>query len=286
MLISALVACVTTHAQAQQDTLPELQAMLIEREHEWTDAMRTHNYESLNQILAQEFQLSFVAFSGALPREGWLANLKSMSFGPITMTDMQVNILSPASATVSMHMHLEDWKRADETVPPNYQLTDVWVLRDGRWQAKARISHPLDPGPRPGPPRGEDVDPEKTLLDLTNAYNAAWETLDVDTISAFHADDIRYYWRGDLACANQQEFKPLLEGILTDINAYSAVMVDPNVYVISPNAGIVSFQFDGQVDDHQGQTHEYDGAMTYVFEKRNGQWKLTLIHESAPVPEG
>ena len=88
MLISTLVVCVTTHAQAQQDTPPELKAALIEREHEWTDAMRAHNYESLNQILAQEFQLSFVAFSGTLPREGWLANLPNMSFGPITMTDM------------------------------------------------------------------------------------------------------------------------------------------------------------------------------------------------------
>ncbi len=132
--------------------------------------------------------------------------------------------------------------------------------------------------------QGED-DLAEFLLSLTNEYNAAWETLNLDSISEFHSDDIRYYWRGLLVCASQSEFeRHFREDILTVITAYSAETVEPHVEVLGPDAGVVSYGFRGQVVTPDGETQDYSGALSIVFERRDGDWKVVLIHESAPEP--
>ena len=126
-----------------------------------------------------------------------------------------------------------------------------------------------------------------TLLALTDSYNAAWEDLDLEQISQFHADDLRYYWRGATASSSQADFERLFrEDILSQIRAYSAKVLDPHVEVLGSYAGAVSFVFDGVVETPEGVSLDYDGALTYVFERRDGEWKLVLIHESAPLREG
>ncbi len=133
---------------------------------------------------------------------------------------------------------------------------------------------------------GGKNDVAETILSLTNKYNAVWETLEWERIAPFHSNDIRYYWRGVLASSSQAEFKRHFhEDILTEIQGYSATTVDPHVQALGSDAGVVSFEFRGQVVTPDGKTHDYSGAMSYVFERREGDWKIVLIHESAPVPE-
>lgn len=148
-----LGACASHHGSLAVTKAPrDLHATLMDREREWADAMSAHDFERLNDILAEEFRLSFVDFPGALPREGWLANLRGMTFGPIDMKHSTITMHGENVATVRMRMTLQDWRFGDDLFPPDYDLTDIWVLRDGRWQVINRISEPLDPsGPAPGP---------------------------------------------------------------------------------------------------------------------------------------
>ena len=79
----------------------------------------------------------------------------------------------------------------------------------------------------------------------------------------------------------------LREEILPSMRSWSMEVIAPHVEVLGPDAAAVSFAFDTDVVGASGQPYDYGtGTLTYVFERRSGEWKIVLMHESAPVPEG
>ena len=147
----ACVGCVSDGGIAANSAIPssEITADLLRREAELTDAARSHDDTALDQILAPEFRLTFVRLTDMpgkpeITRERWLENLRSMTFGPVEMQDQIVTMQGENVATVRMNMVLHDWRMLGNLIPPNYDLTDIWVRRDGRWQLVNRISEPLD----------------------------------------------------------------------------------------------------------------------------------------------
>jgi len=124
-----------------------------------------------------------------------------------------------------------------------------------------------------------------TPLSVTAAYNAAWEELDFERISAFHAADFTYYRRGVVDSDSHADFaRAYHENVATQITAYWASASDIWVKVLGPDAGLVAFLFRGGVETPDGARHDYNGALTYAFERHGGQWRITHIHESAYVP--
>lgn len=126
---------------------------VVDREHEWAESMQAHDFAALDDILAEEFRLTFVEAPdfippGAppeLPRQAWLDNTRQMTFGSIDMSNLNVYFHGRNVATVRMDMTLEDWRFNGELIPPDYELTDIWVRRDGRWQVVNRVSEPVEP---------------------------------------------------------------------------------------------------------------------------------------------
>ena len=119
------------------------------------------------------------------------------------------------------------------------------------------------------------------LLSVSNEYNAAWEALDPVRIAKFHAEDFTYYRQGVIAAASPEEFQEMYhDDVATQITAYRADTSEVVVKTLAPDAGIVAFLFRGEVTTPNGATHEYSGALTYVFERRMGEWKVVHIHES------
>jgi ketosteroid isomerase-like protein len=128
----------------------------------------------------------------------------------------------------------------------------------------------------------------ETIFAVTERYNAAWEALSAESILAFHPDDLRYYYRGSGGISSRAVFERILrDEILPSMRSWSMKVIDPHVKVLGPDAATVSFVFDTEVVDASGQPDDYgSGALTYVFERRDGEWQIILIHESAPVPQG
>lgn len=127
---------------------------------------------------------------------------------------------------------------------------------------------------------------KEALLATTAEYNAAWEALDVDRISKFHAEDFTYYRRGVVDSQSNADFaRAYHENVATQISGYWASASETWVKVLGADAGIVAFVFRGGVETPDGARHDYDGALTYVYERRDGQWRITHIHESAYLPE-
>ena len=118
------------------------------------------------------------------------------------------------------------------------------------------------------------------ILDLTERYNLAWESLNTDSILSYHAEDILYYWRGSKGPTSNAELGKMLHALLPGMKSYHHAMVDPQVQILGEDVAIVSHLVDGHYISQDGDTTNYDGALTYVYEQIDGHWKIVLIHES------
>lgn len=130
---------------------------VIEREYAWIDAMRAKDTASLMNIMAPDFRLTFEELPEFMltidngqpvpgtPRWRWLANLEGMSFGPVEVHRIDTVEIAEDLIAVNMKMYLHEWRdESGEVIPPYYDLTDIWLNRDGQWRVITRYSRPLD----------------------------------------------------------------------------------------------------------------------------------------------
>jgi len=130
-LVCLLFACAGWRVAAQTDDGQMLQHM----EHEWTDAYQHRDRAALARILADDWR-------GQYP---WGARTKTQSLDEmmkggdviqsITFGPMQVRLYGDTA--VVMGSDDESTVVNGKSVSGHYTWTDVWVLRDGRWQAVA-----------------------------------------------------------------------------------------------------------------------------------------------------
>ena len=72
---------------------------------------------------------------------------------------------------------------------------------------------------------------------------------------------------------------------LAEITEYAIEMVSPSVEMLGPDAAVISFLFEDREVYRSGYVGTSEGAMIYVFERREGSWKIVRIHHSGPVPD-
>lgn len=125
------------------------------------------------------------------------------------------------------------------------------------------------------------------ILPLAVMYKAAWEQRRPVFISQFHSDDFEFYWNGTRMGDEIED--ALREGALTELEEYALEMIDPEVEVLGPDEGVVSFRFLHREVSSTGSVREGVGSMRYVFERRDRGWKIVRIIQSGPlliVPTG
>ena len=62
-------------------------------------------------------------------------------------------------------------------------------------------------------------------------------------------------------------------------------MLEPHVQLLGENAAVVSHVYDADYVGQNGERTNYDGALTYVFHRKDGKWRIVHIHESAQCNE-
>ena len=140
MRIGALVACVIVvltvmppRAGAQASRVKSDQDILIELEHNWDAAFRRHDAAFIATILADEFVVTYDDGSrGDRARELELAVTFNQTAESATMDEFIVKEFGN-TAVVWFTLHLVGPSRG-QTLEVDYRYTDVFVLRDGRWQ--------------------------------------------------------------------------------------------------------------------------------------------------------
>ena len=123
-----------------------------------------------------------------------------------------------------------------------------------------------------------------TIRALSEDYNAAWEELSVARIIDFHGAGFEYYWFDRKIT---DEFAELVGNVwLSDTQEYSIEMFEPSVEVLGQDAAVISFSFRDRQVFVSGEVATTQGLLSYVFERRDGGWKIVRVHHSGPVPEG
>jgi len=128
----------------------------------------------------------------------------------------------------------------------------------------------------------------KEVIALTHTYNQVWETLDMDSVAHYHDDSIRYYWHGFLAAASNEAFRQVFGEWLAPVQVWKMEIENLDVQVLSPDLAIVGFKTSSTTNIlASGEDYDYgNGALTYVWKRREGQWKIVHIHESALEAQG
>lgn len=128
-----------------------------------------------------------------------------------------------------------------------------------------------------------DAEIKQEIIDVTNEYNQAWETVDMDIVSKFHDKDIKYYWHGFLASSSNEEFLKVFKEWLSPTKVWKMEVENFDVQVLAEDLAIIGFNSSSSTTIlTNGESYDYGtGAFTYVWKKSNGKWKIIHIHESA-----
>jgi ketosteroid isomerase-like protein len=120
-------------------TAAAVAAELVELEHELAEAVRRHDTERLEQLLAAEFTLNGAA--GVLDREAFLA----AAAGPYRIEEFAYEELDPevyGDTAVCVARYRQRARLDGRDLSGTMHVTDVWVRRDARWQIVRRHASP------------------------------------------------------------------------------------------------------------------------------------------------
>lgn len=135
-------------AGAQSAPVRSDQEILIQLEHDWDAAFHRHDAAFIDRILADEFIVTYDSGVRA-DRTVELELAKSLNENiESSMLDEFIVKEFGNTAVVWFTLHLVGPIRG-QRVQNDYRFTDVFVLRDGRWQCVSSQSTHIDRAPRP-----------------------------------------------------------------------------------------------------------------------------------------
>ncbi|WP_421824986.1 nuclear transport factor 2 family protein [Flagellimonas oceanensis] len=126
-------------------------------------------------------------------------------------------------------------------------------------------------------------DIEEQIIEITNAYHQVWETVNMDAVAKYHADDIRYYWHGFKAASSNDEFLKVFKEWMSSTAVWEMEVENYDVQVLTRDIAIIGYNTKSTTTIlTNGESYDYgNGALSYVWKKINGDWKIIHIHESA-----
>ena len=130
----------STQSSQAQVSEEKIKQELFQLEQALNVGVQTHDTIALKQILAKEYQLTGPRFPGATPRVKWLANVQTFSADSATITNIEVTNWGEIAVFRSLQ-HFYNLIIGGQPAPYTESLiTDLWVIRDGRWQLVTRLS--------------------------------------------------------------------------------------------------------------------------------------------------
>jgi hypothetical protein len=135
LILGSLMAVPTVWAQDVKSD----QEVLIELEREWDAAFHSQNAAFIENVLADEFVATYGdGTRGDKAKELALAREFDQQVDSSHLDDFMVKVFRD-TAIVWFTQYLVGPVKGKPT-EVQYQYTDVWVIRDGRWQAVASQS--------------------------------------------------------------------------------------------------------------------------------------------------
>jgi hypothetical protein len=108
---------------------------LIELSHELTRAAQAHDFERLEALLGKEFSL--IGAVGELDRGALLGDVAARyAIEDFAYEEIDVEVYGDTAVLSSRYHQTAELDGRD--LSGSFLVTDVWVRRDGRWQAVRR----------------------------------------------------------------------------------------------------------------------------------------------------
>lgn len=146
----ALALCSPPDGRAQSPPVRSDQEILIQLEHDWDAAFHRHDAAFIDRILADEFIVTYDNGARADRKvELELATSLNENIESSTLDEFIVKEFGN-TAIVWFTLHLVGPING-QRVQNDYRYTDVFVLRDGRWQCVSSQSTHVDRTLRVGP---------------------------------------------------------------------------------------------------------------------------------------
>lgn len=140
-------------------------------------------------------------------------------------------------------------------------------------------------------PEDEQLTPEEeqavadTVTALTDEVGAAFEELEPEPYREFFSDDFVAYARGSRM--SRSEWQKEIRRFMSEVRDISHEPTSRDVEVLGPDAAVVSQQNVGGGVVADGDSFHSTVAETFVWERRDGEWKIVQHHESfVPSEEG
>jgi ketosteroid isomerase-like protein len=141
-----LAACSDTQADKKEATpepaaavveSPEdVEATIVKLEREWTSAIVKKDTEALGRLLADDFNGTSPT-AHTYSKETAIEDLQKGSYDVASMELDEVSVNVYGNAAVAFASQEEKSKYDGKDISGHYHYTDVWVKRDGKWQAVA-----------------------------------------------------------------------------------------------------------------------------------------------------
>jgi ketosteroid isomerase-like protein len=124
---------------------------------------------------------------------------------------------------------------------------------------------------------------QKQIEDVTTRYNKSWESLDIEKIAAFYSGESFLYWSsGGLSCGSNEELRKVFGNILPMMKKWTIKDIsNSSVQVLGPDAAVASLLLNAESVGQDGTVSNHgSGALTYVWNRIAGDWKIVHFHES------
>ena len=136
-----LIAC-AAQAQPPRNAEDSAQIEILQMTSQWNDAIIHRDSLILDKVLAFDYSLN-----GSVNRVAWMNNtLHHFTTDTLKILD-QLHITFYGQAAKSEGRFF--WKAAFDGKPRingAYDVSDIWIKRDGRWQVMLRMSRPVAAG--------------------------------------------------------------------------------------------------------------------------------------------
>ena len=120
------------------------------------------------------------------------------------------------------------------------------------------------------------------ILAITEKYNKAWETLNMEMVAKFHSDSsFRYYSNMKLLISSNADFKKLFPQYMNTTKSWKIEVSNPVVQVLDENVAVIGFTGKAEMITTANKVSDFGtGAYTYVWKKIDEEWKIVHIHDS------
>jgi len=140
-LIMLSIVC-NVQAQSPRNAADSAQTEILQLTGDWNDAIIKRDSLVLDKILASDYSLN-----GLVNRAAWMNNTFHHIITDTLKVVGQLHIIFYGQVAKSEGRYF--WKASFDGKPRingNYDVTDIWVKRDGRWQVLLRMSLPAATG--------------------------------------------------------------------------------------------------------------------------------------------